>query len=203
MGCISPLGNDVPSTWAAALAGQSGAAPITLFDASEHETRFAAEVKGYDAGEKFGRKEARRMDRYTQFAMGATAEAMAHAGLTVTEGNRDRIGVFIGTGIGGVGTLLAEAEVRIGCVRAAGPGCTRARVPGSTPSSHSRGPARTRYAGDVTSTCRWSPSPMPMRTIQAPLATSSKRSAHSTATTPSRANSSSASSSTSKPGTSR
>ena len=111
MGCISPLGNDVPSTWAAALAGQSGAAPITLFDASEHETRFAAEVKGYDAGEKFGRKEARRMDRYTQFAMGATAEAMAHAGLTVTEGNRDRIGVFIGTGIGGVGTLLAEAEV--------------------------------------------------------------------------------------------
>ena len=111
MGCISPLGNDVPSTWAAALAGRSGAGPITLFDASEHETRFAAEVKSYDAGEKFGRKEARRMDRYTQFAMGATAEALAHSGLTVTEANRDRIGVFIGTGIGGVGTLLAEAEV--------------------------------------------------------------------------------------------
>ncbi|MCC7359413.1 MAG: beta-ketoacyl-ACP synthase II [Anaerolineales bacterium] len=111
MGCISPLGNDVPSTWAAALAGRSGAGPITLFDASEHETRFAAEVKGYDAGEKFGRKEARRMDRYTQFAMGATAEALAHAGLTVTEGNRDRVGVFIGTGIGGIGTLLAETEV--------------------------------------------------------------------------------------------
>jgi len=111
LGCISPLGNDVPSTWAAALAGQSGAGPITLFDASEHETRFAAEVKGFDPGERFGRKEARRMDRYTQFAIGATQEALAQAGLQITEGNRQRVGAFIGTGIGGIGTLLAEAEV--------------------------------------------------------------------------------------------
>ncbi len=111
MGCISPLGNDVASTWAAAVAGQSGVGPITLFDASEHETRFAAEVKGFDPGELFGRKEARRMDRYTQFAMGATQEALTQAGLTITESNRQRIGAFIGTGIGGIGTLLAEAEV--------------------------------------------------------------------------------------------
>ncbi len=111
MGCVSPLGNDVAASWAAALAGQSGVGPITLFDASEHETRFAAEVKGFDPGEKFGRKEARRMDRYTQFAIAATAEALAQAALTVNEGNRERVGAFIGTGIGGVGTLLAEAEV--------------------------------------------------------------------------------------------
>jgi len=111
MGCVSPLGNDVAASWAAAVAGQSGVGPITLFDASEHETRFAAEVKGFDAGERFGRKEARRMDRYTQFAIAATAEALGHAALTINEANRDRVGAFIGTGIGGVGTLLAEAEV--------------------------------------------------------------------------------------------
>ncbi len=111
MGCVSPLGNDVAASWAAAVAGKSGVAPITLFDASEHETRFAAEVKGFDPGEKFGRKEARRMDRYTQFAIAATAEALAQAALTVTEANRGRVGAFIGTGIGGIGTLLAEAEV--------------------------------------------------------------------------------------------
>ena len=109
MGCISPLGNDVPSTWAAALAGQSGAAPITLFDASEHETRFAAEVKGYDAGEKFGRKEARRMDRYTQFAMGATAEAMAHAGLTVTEGKYHQVKRMVAAAGNRVEALHREA----------------------------------------------------------------------------------------------
>ena len=111
MGCVSPLGNDVAASWAAAVAGKSGVAPITLFDASEHETRFAAEVKGFDPGEKFGRKEARRMDRYTQFAIAATAEALTQAALSITEANRGRVGAFIGTGIGGIGTLLAEAEV--------------------------------------------------------------------------------------------
>jgi len=111
MGCISPLGHDVATTWESILAGRSGAGPITAFDASKHETRIAAEVKNFDPAPRFGRKETRRMDRYTQFAVAATAEALADAHLTITEDNRDRIGVFIGTGIGGIGTLLFEAEV--------------------------------------------------------------------------------------------
>jgi 3-oxoacyl-[acyl-carrier-protein] synthase II len=111
MGCISPLGHDVASTWESILAGKSGAGPITAFDASLHETRIAAEVKGFDPAPRFGRKETRRMDRYTQFAVAATADALADAQLTISEDNRDRIGVFIGTGIGGIGTLLNEAEV--------------------------------------------------------------------------------------------
>jgi 3-oxoacyl-[acyl-carrier-protein] synthase II len=111
MGCISPLGHDVASTWESIVAGKSGAGPITHFDASAHETRIAAEVKNFDPAPRFGRKETRRMDRYTQFAVAATADALADAQLTITEDNRDRIGVFIGTGIGGIGTLLNEAEV--------------------------------------------------------------------------------------------
>ena len=111
MGCISPVGHDVATTWEAIIAGKSGAGPITTFDASAHDTRIAAEVKGFDPAPRFGRKETRRMDRYTQFAVNATADALADASLTITEDNRDRIGVFIGTGIGGIGTLLNEAEV--------------------------------------------------------------------------------------------
>ncbi len=111
MGCISPLGHDVATTWEAILAGKSGAGPITIFDASLHETRIAAEVKGFDPAALLGHKEARRMDRYTQFAVVSTLAALADAQLTITEENRDRIGVFIGTGIGGIGTLLHEAEV--------------------------------------------------------------------------------------------
>ena len=118
MGCLSPIGNDVQTTWEAAKAGKSGAGPITLFDASGHETRIAAEVKGFEPATRFGRKEARRMDRYTQFAVAATEVALADAKLTITDDNRERIGVFVGTGIGGIGTLLAEAEV----YRTRGPG---------------------------------------------------------------------------------
>ena len=76
MGCISPLGHDVQTTWQSAIAGQSGVGPITLFDASEHKSRIAAEVKGFDPVAAFGRKEARRMDRYTQFAVAATDAAL-------------------------------------------------------------------------------------------------------------------------------
>jgi 3-oxoacyl-[acyl-carrier-protein] synthase II len=111
MGCVSPLGNDVPTTWETAVAGKSGVKPITLFDASNFETRFAAEVKGFDPLALFGRKEARRMDRYTQFAVAATQQALADAKLEINDANRDRIGVYIGTGIGGIGTLIAEVEV--------------------------------------------------------------------------------------------
>ena len=111
LGCISPLGNNLPDTWNALIAGKSGAGPITHFDASQHKTRFACEVKGFDAAAMFGGREARRMDRFCQFAVAATQEAVAQAALTVTEANRDRIGVLVGTGIGGIGTLLEQAEV--------------------------------------------------------------------------------------------
>jgi len=92
------------------VAGVSGVGPIQAFDASEHETRFAAEVKGFDADALLGRRLARRMDRFTQFAVVATRQALEHAGLTIDERNRDRVGVLVGTGIGGIGTLLAEVE---------------------------------------------------------------------------------------------
>lgn len=111
LGCVSPVGNNVTDTWEALLAGRSGAAPITHFDASRHKTRFAAEVKGFDGVALFGNREARKMDRFTQLAMAATLEALDQAGLVINESNRDRVGIIIGTGIGGIGTLLDQAEV--------------------------------------------------------------------------------------------
>lgn len=111
LGCISPLGNNMTDTWQAIVAGKSGAGPISLFDASRHRTRFACEVKGFDPAALFGSHEARRMDRFCQFAVAAAQEAVQHASLSVTLENRDRIGVLVGTGIGGVGTLLEQMEV--------------------------------------------------------------------------------------------
>jgi 3-oxoacyl-[acyl-carrier-protein] synthase II len=84
---------------------------ITLFDASRHKTRFAAEVKGFDGVALFGQREARKMDRFTQFAATATTEALEQSGLKIDEMNRDRVGILIGTGIGGIGSLLEQAEV--------------------------------------------------------------------------------------------
>ena len=111
LGCISPVGNTVEETWQALLAGKSGAANITRFDASHHKTKFAAEVKGFDGVALFGTRDARKMDRYTQFAVAATLEALRQAELTIDTSNRDGIGVLIGSGIGGISTLLDQAEV--------------------------------------------------------------------------------------------
>ncbi len=110
LGCISPLGNDVPSTWQAILSGTSGVGPITHFDASEFKTQFAAEVKVFDPDEHLGRRDARRMDRFTQFALVATKEALDAAGLEPADLELTRVGVIIGTGIGGITTLATEAE---------------------------------------------------------------------------------------------
>ncbi len=110
LGCISPLGNDVPSTWQAILSGTSGVGPITHFDASEFKTQFAAEVKVFDPDEHLGRRDARRMDRFTQFALVATKEALDAAGLEPADLELTRVGVIIGTGIGGISTLATEAE---------------------------------------------------------------------------------------------
>lgn len=111
LGCVSPVGNNVDETWEALLAGKSGADYITHFDASHHKTKFAAEVKGFDGVALFGVREARKMDRFTQFAMAATMEALEQANYSVDESNRDRIGVLIGSGIGGINTMLEQAEV--------------------------------------------------------------------------------------------
>lgn len=105
MGCVSPLGLDLPSTWEAAVAGRSGAGPITRFDPSELAVRFAAEVKGEPDLAGLTAKEARRCDRFVRFALGATREALTDCGLEIDDRNRDRIGVAIGSGIGGLETL--------------------------------------------------------------------------------------------------
>jgi 3-oxoacyl-[acyl-carrier-protein] synthase II len=94
------VGNNVKETWDAIIAGKPGAAMITHFDASKHKTRFAAEVKGFDPVALFGAREARKMDRFTQFASAVAIEALEQSGLKIDESNRDRIGVMIGTGIG-------------------------------------------------------------------------------------------------------
>jgi len=111
MGCISPVGNNVKETWDSLLAGKSGAGMITRFDASKHKTRFAAEVKGFDPVALFGPRETRKMDRFTQFATAVAMEALEQSGLKIDESNRDRVGVMIGTGIGGIGSLLEQVEV--------------------------------------------------------------------------------------------
>lgn len=111
MGCVSPVGNNVKDTWTSLLGGKSGAGMITHFDASKHKTRFAAEVKGFDGTALFGPRDARKMDRFTQFATAAAIEALEQSGLKIDNSNRDRVGVVIGTGIGGIGTLLEQAEV--------------------------------------------------------------------------------------------
>lgn len=111
LGCVSPLGLDAPSTWEAAVDGRGGVAAITRFDASELPVRFAAEVKGEpDAGD-LEPKELRRFDRVVRYALAAAREALADAVLEPSDANRDRIGVAIGSGIGGLETLTTNQQV--------------------------------------------------------------------------------------------
>jgi 3-oxoacyl-[acyl-carrier-protein] synthase II len=108
MGAISPLGNDVASFWDGIRHGRSGVGPVTLFDHTAYDTHFAAEVKGFDPLQHMDRKDARRTDRFVQFAVAATREALADAGLRITPANARRVAVGIGTGIGGIGMLSDE-----------------------------------------------------------------------------------------------
>ncbi len=110
LGAITPLGNSVQSYWEGLKNGVSGAARITLFDPEKFKTQFACEVKGFDANEYFGRKEARKLDRYAQFALVASDEAMQDAGLDLEKINLDRAGVIWGSGIGGLYTFQKEVE---------------------------------------------------------------------------------------------
>lgn len=111
LGCISPLGNNVDQTWEHLIQGVSGIGLISHFNTSEFKVRIAAEVKGFDGAQQFGSREARRMDRYTQFAVAAAQMAVKYAGLEINESNSDQIGVVIGTGIGGLGTLFEQMQV--------------------------------------------------------------------------------------------
>lgn len=110
LGCVSPLGNDVPTTWQCLLAGKSGVDRITHYAPSDIECQIAAEVKGFDGVKLFGPREARRMDRCTQYVLAAALQAVDDAGLTIDDSNRDQIGAVIGTGIGGIGTTAENFE---------------------------------------------------------------------------------------------
>jgi 3-oxoacyl-[acyl-carrier-protein] synthase II len=110
LGAITPVGNDVKTMWSNLIAGKSGVGPITHFDASEYQTRIAAEVKDFDPVELLGRKEARRMDRFTQLAMAAADQAIEDAGLKITPENTLRVAVVIGSGVGGIATIVSEVN---------------------------------------------------------------------------------------------
>jgi 3-oxoacyl-[acyl-carrier-protein] synthase II len=104
LGLVTPVGNDVDSSWAALQAGRSGAAPITKFDPAKLQVRFACEVKGFDPSPYMDRKEARRYDLFAQFALAAAHQAVTQAGLEGKVPSVQRTGVIIGTGIGGMQT---------------------------------------------------------------------------------------------------
>lgn len=111
LGAITPLGNTLESYWSGLKSGKSGASPITLFDASKFKTQFACEVKDFDPSAFVDRKEARKMDRFSQFAMAVADEAMSSSGLTESPTfNPDRAGVIWGSGIGGITTFQQECE---------------------------------------------------------------------------------------------
>jgi 3-oxoacyl-[acyl-carrier-protein] synthase II len=107
-GVISPLGNHTEEFWKNLVAGKSGAGPITRFDASTYETRFACEVKDFSFEGVLDRKEAKRMDRFVQYAVVATHEALRSSALDLEHDDRDRIGVIIGSGIGGMETFETQ-----------------------------------------------------------------------------------------------
>ncbi len=108
VGLVSPLGIGTEETWQALLAGRSGAGPITLFDASQHSTRFACEVKGFDPLRFIDKKDVKKVDRFIQFAIGAAQFALANSALQITPELAPRVGVYIGSGIGGFATIERE-----------------------------------------------------------------------------------------------
>ena len=111
VGCVTPLGGNYPETLASALSGRSGVGPTTHFDASDFPCRIAAEYSGELAPRVLGARDLRRTNRCVLFALEAAAEALADSGLEIGDGNRDRIGVAIGSGIGGLGTILENDAI--------------------------------------------------------------------------------------------
>lgn len=110
LGALTPIGNTVAEYWDGLIQGKSGAAPIQQFDASLFKTQFACEVKNFNAEDFIDRKEARKLDQFSQYAMVSASEAMADSGLMESNPNTDRIGVIRGSGIGGLKTFQDEAQ---------------------------------------------------------------------------------------------
>ncbi|AFH63641.1 beta-ketoacyl-ACP synthase II [Paenibacillus caseinilyticus] len=110
MGVISPLGQDAGSFWDSLVQGRSGIGRIEAFDTSAYKSKIAGMVKGFDGEGRFGRKEARKMDRFCQFALAAAEEALEQSGLLRQELNKERTGVYVGSGIGGIQTLLEQSR---------------------------------------------------------------------------------------------
>lgn len=108
LGALTPIGNTVPEFWNSLLNGVSGAAPITKFDAANFKTKFACEVKNYDSSQFFDRKEVRKHDLFSQYALIAADEAVKDSGLDIATIDLDRVGVIWGSGIGGITTFLEE-----------------------------------------------------------------------------------------------
>ncbi|MCK4649324.1 beta-ketoacyl-ACP synthase II [bacterium] len=111
IGAITPIGNNVPEYWAALSQGKSGIEKTTLFDVSQFTSQIAGEVKGFEPEKYIDKKEARRMDRFAQFAMAATFEAIQDSKLDLSKEDTKRIGVLLGSGIGGLGTIEKEHKV--------------------------------------------------------------------------------------------
>ena len=111
MGLLTPVGNDVASTWEALCQGKSGVGPITSYDSSRFRVHFGAEIKNFDPSLYMDRKEVRRTDPYEQFAIATARQALAQSGLQITEENADDIGVYIGSGIGGLSTWQDQFKV--------------------------------------------------------------------------------------------
>jgi 3-oxoacyl-[acyl-carrier-protein] synthase II len=111
LGCISPLGNDIDTLWNNLITGKSGVGRITHYDPEDFECKIAAEVKDFDGAALFGGREARRMDLFSQYAVAAAGQAIHQSGLDISDSNRDRIGVVIGSGIGGINTLFEQTKV--------------------------------------------------------------------------------------------
>ena len=111
LGAITPIGNTLTEYWEGLLSGRNGIGPITLFDASRHACRFAGEVKGFDPHEYLDRKEAKRMDRFAQFGVSASKQAIADAQFVINDLNAGQVGVIIGTGIGGLKVLEDQQEI--------------------------------------------------------------------------------------------
>ena len=111
LGAVTPIGNDVSSYWEGLSTARNGVAAITLFDASRHACRFAAEVKDFDPSGWLEPKESKRWDRFCQFGVVAAKQAVAHAGLTIDESNQHRVGTAIGSGVGGLLMMESQAHV--------------------------------------------------------------------------------------------
>ena len=109
LGALTPIGNSVNEYWDSLVKGVSGAAPIKQFDASKFKTQFACELKNFNVQDHLDRKEARKLDQFSQYAMVSTAEAMADSGIDLEKINLDRAGVIWGSGIGGLKTFQDEA----------------------------------------------------------------------------------------------